>query len=88
MSYGDGDGSTFSPLTTIDICGHEMTHGVTERTANQTYASESGALNESWSDIMGSMVELYSDGGAVSANTWKIGEDAYTREHRVMLFAR
>ena len=78
MSYGDGDGTTFSPLTTIDICGHEMTHGVTERTAGLTYASESGALNESWSDIMGSMVELYSDGGAVSANTWKIGEDAYT----------
>src|SRR4029453_5143510 len=41
-------------------------------------ASESGALNESWSDIMGSMVELYSEGGTVSANTWKIGEDAYT----------
>jgi Zn-dependent metalloprotease len=78
MSYGDGDGTTFSPLTTVDICGHEMTHGVTERTANLTYASESGALNESWSDIMGSMVELYSDGGAVSANTWKIGEDSYT----------
>ena len=78
MSYGDGDGTTFSPLTTVDICGHEMTHGVTERTAGLTYASESGALNESWSDIMGSMVELYADGGAVSANTWKIGEDAYT----------
>ncbi|MET0754216.1 MAG: M4 family metallopeptidase, partial [Pyrinomonadaceae bacterium] len=77
MSYGDGDGSTFTPLTTIDICGHEMTHGVTERTANLTYASESGALNESWSDIMGSMVEAYAD-GAVSADTWKIGEDAYT----------
>jgi Zn-dependent metalloprotease len=78
MTYGDGDGSTFTPLTTIDICGHEMTHGVTERTANLTYANESGALNESWSDIMGSMVELYADGGTVSANTWLIGEDAYT----------
>jgi Zn-dependent metalloprotease len=78
MTYGDGDGSQFTPLTTIDICGHEMTHGVTERTANLTYAKESGALNESWSDIMGSMVELYADGGAVTADTWKIGEDAYT----------
>lgn len=78
MTYGDGDGSTFTPLTTIDICGHEMTHGVTERTANLTYARESGALNESWSDIMGSMVELYSDGGVVSGDTWKIGEDAFT----------
>jgi Zn-dependent metalloprotease len=77
MSYGDGNGSTFSPLTTIDICGHEMTHGVTERTANLTYAKESGALNESISDIFGAMVEAYAD-GAISGNTWKIGEDAYT----------
>jgi bacillolysin len=78
MSYGDGDGVNFSPLTTIDICGHEMTHGVTERTANLTYQGESGALNESMSDVFGAMVELYSDGGTVSADTWKIGEDAYT----------
>jgi len=77
MTYGDGNGSTFTPLTTIDICGHEMTHGVTERTANLTYARESGALNESMSDIFGAMVERYSD-GAVSTDTWKIGEDAYT----------
>lgn len=78
MSYGDGDGSTFTPLTTTDICGHEMTHGVTERTANLTYSKESGALNESMSDVMGSMVELYADGGTVTGDTWKIGEDAYT----------
>lgn len=77
MSYGDGDGSQFTPLTTVDICGHEMTHGVTERTANLTYSGESGALNESMSDVMGAMVEAYAD-GAVSADTWKIGEDAYT----------
>jgi Zn-dependent metalloprotease len=78
MSYGDGDGTTFSPLTSTDVCGHEMTHGVTERTANLTYSKESGALNESWSDIMGAMVELYADGGVVSTNTWLIGEDIYT----------
>ena len=78
MTYGDGDGTNFTPLTTIDICGHEMTHGVTERTAGLVYSKESGALNEAMSDIMGSMVELYADGGVVSADTWKIGEDAYT----------
>ncbi|MGB7203219.1 MAG: M4 family metallopeptidase [Pyrinomonadaceae bacterium] len=77
MSYGDGNGTTFSPLTTIDICGHEMTHGVTERTANLTYANESGALNESMSDIFGAMVEVFAD-GAVSGDSWKIGEDSYT----------
>ncbi len=78
MSYGDGNGTTFSPLTSIDVCGHEMTHGVTERSASLTYSKESGALNESWSDIMGSMVELYADGGVVTTNTWLIGEDIYT----------
>lgn len=77
MTYGDGNGTTFSPLTTIDICGHEMTHGVIERTANLTYARESGALNESFADIFGAMVEAYADGGT-SAATWLIGEDAYT----------
>ncbi len=76
MTYGDGDGSQFSPLTTLDICGHEMTHGVTERTAALTYSNESGALNEAVSDIFGAMVERYAEGE--SANTWKIGEDAYT----------
>lgn len=75
MTYGDGDGTQFTPLVTLDICGHEMTHGVTERTANLTYSNESGALNESMSDVFGTMVERY----ARSTNwNWKIGEDAYT----------
>ena len=76
MTYGDGDGTTFTPLVTLDICGHEMTHGVTQNTANLTYLGESGALNEAVSDIFGSMVERYKRGE--SANTWLIGEDAYT----------
>ncbi len=78
MTYGDGNGTTFSPLTTLDIAGHEMTHGVTEYTANLTYANESGALNESMSDVFGAMVELYSRGGTVTGDTWKIGEQSYT----------
>ena len=78
MTYGDGDGTTFSPLVTLDIAGHEMTHGVTERTANLTYARESGGLNESMSDIFGAMVESFARGGVVDADTWKIGEQAYT----------
>ncbi|MCS6873620.1 MAG: M4 family metallopeptidase [Pyrinomonadaceae bacterium] len=78
MTYGDGDGTTFTPLTTLDICGHEMTHGVIERTANLTYSGESGALNESFADVFGAMVELYARGGSPTADTWKIGEQAYT----------
>jgi Zn-dependent metalloprotease len=76
MYYGDGDGSQFTSLVTLDICGHEMTHGITSRTAGLTYSGESGALNESMSDVFGAMVELYAKGETV--NTWRIGEDAYT----------
>lgn len=78
MTYGDGNGTSFSPLVTMDIAAHEMTHGVTQYTANLTYSNESGALNESMSDVFGAMVELYADGGVISGDTWKIGEDAYT----------
>ncbi len=78
MTYGDGNGTTFSPLVTLDIAGHEMTHGVTERTADLTYARESGALNESMSDIFGAMVESFARGGVINSDTWKIGEQAYT----------
>lgn len=78
MTYGDGNGTSFSPLVTLDIAGHEMTHGVTQYSSNLTYANESGALNESMSDVFGAMVELYARGGSPTADTWKIGEQAYT----------
>jgi Zn-dependent metalloprotease len=78
MTYGDGDGSTFSPLASLDVAGHEMTHGVTEKTANLTYANESGALNEGMSDIFGAMVERYTRGNVTNSDTWKIGEQVYT----------
>ncbi|MFD0525033.1 M4 family metallopeptidase [Paractinoplanes durhamensis] len=61
MTYGDGNGSTYNPFVTLDVAGHEMTHGVTSRTAGLTYSGESGGLNESYSDIMGTLVEFYSN---------------------------
>jgi thermolysin len=78
MTYGDGNGTSFSPLVSLDIAGHEMTHGVTQYSANLTYANESGALNESMSDVFGAMVESYARGGVINADTWKIGEQCYT----------
>ena len=78
MSYGDGNGTSFSPLVSLDIAGHEMTHGVTQYTAGLTYSNESGALNESMSDVFGAMVESYARGGAITSDTWKIGEQVYT----------
>lgn len=77
--YGDGDGTTFSYLSgALDVVAHELTHAVTERTANLVYQNESGALNEAWSDIMGAAVESYTGGGTVTTNTWKLGEGIYT----------
>ncbi len=88
MTYGDG--SAFKVLTSIDVAGHEMTHGVTSRTANLTYSGESGGLNESMSDINGTMVEFYSRGGSGSTigNTggnWLIGDQLSTTPLRFMI---
>lgn len=71
MTYGDGSGSV-TPLTALDICGHEVTHGLTENTANLTYAEESGALSEGFSDVFGTCVEFYSKPAVAN---WTIGED-------------
>ncbi len=72
MTYGDGNGTTFTPLTAIDVTGHEIAHGLTNFTANLVYQNESGALNESFSDIFGACVEYYAD---TTKETWKIGEE-------------
>ena len=70
MTYGDG--SSFKPLTSLDVCGHEITHAVTSSTANLVYSNESGALNESFSDIFGNSIERYAKPTGYS---WKIGEE-------------
>lgn len=75
MVYGDGDGFEFSPLVCLDIVGHELTHGVTQFTANLTYAKESGALNESMSDVMGTMIERFQ---RPATWNWRLGEEAFT----------
>jgi Zn-dependent metalloprotease len=76
MTYGDGDGVNSGSLTTLDIAGHEMTHGVTQYEANLTYSGESGGLNEAVSDIFGAMVERSVLGE--SADIWKVGETTWT----------
>ncbi|MBD3636290.1 MAG: M4 family metallopeptidase [Crocinitomicaceae bacterium] len=71
MTYGDGN-TTYNPFTAIDITGHEITHGLTNFTANLVYSAESGALNESFSDIFGAAIEQY----ALPTNyDWLMGED-------------
>ena len=74
MRYGDGDGVSYGPLVSLDVAGHEMTHGVTIRTAGLTYRGESGGLNESTSDIFGTMVECYAN-NAGDPGDYLIGEE-------------
>jgi Zn-dependent metalloprotease len=76
MTYGDGDGKTLNPFDSLDVAGHEMSHGVTSRTANLTYSGESGGLNEATSDIFGTMVEFYAN-NANDTPDYKIGEELY-----------
>ncbi|MGW0708800.1 M4 family metallopeptidase [Streptomyces sp. NPDC002643] len=67
MTYGDGEGNV-KPLTSLDVAGHEMTHGLTSNTAGLNYSGESGGLNEATSDILGTAVEFY------AANSSDVGD--------------
>ena len=71
MQYGDGN-TAFTPLTCLDVCAHEMGHGICQATAGLVYLNESGALNEGFSDIWGACVEYYTD---PTKQTWIVGED-------------
>lgn len=79
MTYGDGDGSVLSPLVSIDVIAHEMSHGVTSATSGLVYFWDAGGMNEAFSDIMGTAVEFYAaDQGIDSDPDFYIGEDIYT----------
>ncbi|MFF7276499.1 M4 family metallopeptidase [Streptomyces griseorubiginosus] len=73
MTYGDGDGTQMGPLVSLDVAGHEMSHGVTSKTAALTYSGESGGLNEATSDIFGTLVEFYA-GNSSDTGDYLIGE--------------
>ncbi|MGD0651989.1 MAG: M4 family metallopeptidase [Verrucomicrobiia bacterium] len=83
--FGDGNGTTANSLAVLDVCGHEFTHAVDEYSANLIYSGESGALNESFSDIFGACIEFYAepDGRALYPNKspgtadWLCGEDCW-----------
>ncbi|MFE4998357.1 M4 family metallopeptidase [Streptomyces mirabilis] len=72
MTYGDGSGGTHA-LTSLDVAGHEMSHGVTSNTAGLDYTGESGGLNEATSDIFGTGVEFYA-GNSSDVGDYLIGE--------------
>ena len=92
ITYGDGDGTTFREFSGgLDVTTHEFTHGVTEFTSDLVYQGESGALNESFSDMMGNSSEFYAAQNGLEDPTkvspdWQIGEDIYLPKDTVAGF--
>lgn len=82
MTYGDGSGTYFDILTSLDVAAHEIGHAVCEKTANLAYQRESGAMNEGFSDIWGACVEYFA---APAKSTWLIGEDIERRAGKTAL---
>ncbi|MFE2941195.1 M4 family metallopeptidase [Streptomyces sp. NPDC059255] len=75
MVFGDGDGEIFLDFTLpVDVIGHELTHGLTQYTANLAYYGQSGALNESVSDVFGTLVKQYTLDQTADQADWLIGE--------------
>lgn len=75
MVYGDGDQTIFDRFTKcLDVIGHELTHGVTAATAGLTYQGQTGALNESMSDVFGSLVKQMKLGQTADQADWLIGQ--------------
>lgn len=79
MVFGDGDGEVFGRFTaSVSVIGHELTHGVTQYTADLTYDGQSGALNESISDVFGVLVEQYTKKQSAAEASWLVGEGLFT----------
>jgi len=80
MVFGDGDGTLFNRFTVaLDVIGHELTHGVTEREAALAYQGQPGALNESVSDVFGSLIKQYALKQDAAAADWLIGAGLLAR---------
>jgi len=76
MAFGDGDGVIFTSFArSLDVTAHELTHGVTQFTANLDYFSQSGALNESFSDVFGSVITQHHLGQDAGTADWLIGDE-------------
>jgi Zn-dependent metalloprotease len=76
MAYGDGDGVVFRRFTqSLDVIGHELTHGVESFTSNLTYYGQSGALNEHFADVFGMLVRQWKNGETALKASWVVGAD-------------
>ncbi|KJC65565.1 Thermolysin metallopeptidase, catalytic domain [Agreia bicolorata] len=79
MVFGDGDGEIFRRFTlSLSVIGHELSHGVTQYSNPLEYSGQSGALNESVSDVFGALVEQYARRQTVAEANWLIGAELFT----------
>lgn len=79
MVFGDGDGEIFNRFTlSLDVVAHELAHGITESEAGLVYFNQSGALNESMSDVFGVLVRQFSLKQAADQADWLIGAELLT----------
>ncbi|GAA0997577.1 M4 family metallopeptidase [Subtercola frigoramans] len=79
MVFGDGDGEVFGRFTaSVSVIGHELAHGVTQFSSGLAYEGQSGALNESFSDVMGVLVEQHQKNQTAAEASWLVGEGLFT----------
>jgi Zn-dependent metalloprotease len=74
MAYGDGDGELFRKFTELSVIGHELSHGVVQYSGGLVYRDQSGALNESFADVFGSLTMQYMLGQSACEASWLVGE--------------
>lgn len=76
MAYGDGDGEVFKHFTgSLEVIGHELTHGVQAFTSNLNYQGQSGALNEHFADVFGILVRQWKEGISAENASWVVGKE-------------
>ena len=76
MTFGDGDGKIFTDFSrSLDVVAHELGHGVTQWEANLEYIGQSGALNEHFSDVFGSVITQHVENQAADTADWLIGDE-------------
>lgn len=81
MTFGDGR-NLFYPLVSLDVVSHEVSHGFTEQHSNLIYRSQSGGINEAFSDIAGEAAEFYMKG----TNDWMVGADIFKKSGALRYF--
>jgi pseudolysin len=81
MTFGDGY-STFYPLTSLGVGAHEVSHGFTEQHSSLVYSSQSGGMNEAFSDMAAQAAEFY----AYGKNSWEIGPEIFKKDGRALRY--